>query len=138
MLVQDPAKRISATEALSDTWILKLTHEATVNAELALSSLQRLEKFQTHSTMQKAVLTYISCHMASKESEQHAREVFQLLDTNRDGQLSRAELLEGCKVIFHGDLALAQKQVDRAMAEVDLNKNGSIDYHGLDVAVMKA
>jgi len=131
MLNYDPEKRISADMALNDIWITKYSHSSKIGSEHMLASMNQLHQFKAQSGLQKAVLAYMTSHFISAEQEQKAREVFEMLDANGDGQLSKDELLQGYKIILNGDIEEAKKQVDELMMQVDMNKNGTVDYKGI-------
>lgn len=130
MMSYDPTKRISATQALSDPWILKFTKKGKASSECVLSSMQNLKSFKTTSAMHKAVLSYMVTHAISKEEENKLRVAFEALDTNRDGKLSKEEVMKGLLLIYEGNTMLAESEADRIMKRIDINKNGSIDYNG--------
>eukprot|EP00358_Blepharisma_japonicum_P000317 CAMPEP_0202953028 /NCGR_PEP_ID=MMETSP1395-20130829/42844_1 /ASSEMBLY_ACC=CAM_ASM_000871 /TAXON_ID=5961 /ORGANISM="Blepharisma japonicum, Strain Stock R1072" /LENGTH=62 /DNA_ID=CAMNT_0049665223 /DNA_START=343 /DNA_END=527 /DNA_ORIENTATION=- len=54
------------------------------------------------------------------------RDIFQAIDTNHDGKLSREELMTQFMTIM-GDEA-ADEEVKKIMAEVDTDHSGFIDY----------
>jgi calcium-dependent protein kinase len=60
--------------------------------------------------------------------------MFAKLDKNKDGLLSRQELIEGFKEIF-GEVV--ELEVDEIMALADLNGNGELDYSEWLVATAK-
>jgi calcium-dependent protein kinase len=130
MMTFEPAKRLTAEQALADVWISKNAQKGTVQIEELQDSLQQLQAFKTQSTLHKAVLTYMAAHLISVQGEAKARELFETFDINHDGQLSRDELLECYQTIYAGDLELARREVDKTLKNVDLNKNGTIDYNG--------
>ena len=70
--------------------------------------------------------------MLTKEDEGKLLEMFDSFDLNKDGQLSRDELITGYTMLF-GDRQMAIIQIDRIMEEVDINKNGLIDYSGINI-----
>ena len=79
--------------------------------------------------MSEAVLSYLVTQMESKEEETRLRGIFQAFDANKDGQLSKDELVNGYTIIF-GDPQMATVQVERIMDHVDMNHNGLLDYSG--------
>jgi len=65
---------------------------------------------------------------ATREESDELLDQFRAIDKNGDGQLSRAELMEGYKKIF-GEEA-NEALVDEAMRKLDSNQSGFIDYSG--------
>lgn len=51
------------------------------------------------------------------------RELFQLLDVNKDGYVDRAEFRAA---IYHGRFDLSRAEVERLHAEMDINKDGVV------------
>lgn len=67
------------------------------------------------------------------EKEKKAlQEVFQAIDANGDGKLSKEELLNGCSKVF-GE-SMSKEQVDAIFEKVDVDGSGTIDYHEFLVA----
>ena len=132
MLTYDPKQRISAEQALKDPWILRCTEKGKVNPGDVLDTMKNLKTFKANSLMHKAVLSYMVSYVMSKEEEKKLREIFDVLDTNHDGQLSQEELLVAFKILFEGDIFAARDEVAKVMKRIDLNKNGTIDYNGKD------
>ena len=66
--------------------------------------------------------------MAQKEDLVDIQKAFYALDKNSDGKLSRDELIEGYRKIY-GELA--EEEVDKILAKVDVNNSGEIDYSGI-------
>lgn len=131
MMTYEPEKRINSEEALNDVWFSMFTETSKFQHDEILESMKNLSSFNFLSTMQKAILTYMAEHVINKTEEEHYRKIFELFDTNHDGQLSKEELLEGYKMLFVNDVDLAYKEVEKTMKRVDINKNGAIDYNGL-------
>lgn len=68
---------------------------------------------------------YLFLKLLGNDEVESAREIFQRLDINNDGKLSREELIEGYKGAF-GEFA--EEEVDRIMNNADIDKNGEINY----------
>ena len=64
--------------------------------------------------------------MATKEEKQELLTIFQALDSNNDGQLSREELMNGFEKIMGS--VKAEEEVNRIMDMVDTDGNNCIDY----------
>ena len=86
-----------------------------------------MRKFHAGRKLQQAALTYIVNYLMTKEEKNEMLEIFQSLDTNGDGVLSREEIYEGYRQTL-GDVE-AKKEVDRIMNEIDMDQNGTIDYN---------
>lgn len=127
MLVHNPEERVGAEDALNDIWIVKFAAAEAVQLATVQQSMQSLQEFCATSGLQRAVFSYISEHFTAAEEEKKAREVFEVLDVNGDGQLSKEELLEGYRILL-GDASRARVHVDKIMEQLDMNSNGTIDY----------
>ena len=86
-----------------------------------------MKKFHAGRKLQQAALTYIVNYLMTKEEKNEMLEMFQSLDANGDGVLSRDEIFEGYKQTL-GEIE-AKKEVDRIMSEVDIDNSGTIDYN---------
>jgi calcium-dependent protein kinase len=133
MMRYNPSKRITAEEALNNEWIERYSDPSKVEIETMLESTRNLQKFQAISELHKAVLSYMTEHFMSFEREKKVREVFANFDTNHDGQLSKAELIKGYTVLI-GSEEEAKVRVESIMEQLDMNKNGTIDYKEFLVA----
>jgi calcium-dependent protein kinase len=137
LLTYDPAKRISAAEALNDPWILKMTHRSTVQpaSDLpALTAMSQLTKFHADSTLKQAAMTYIVSQLVDDKEKRELQKVFQKLDKNGDGTLSKQELVEGYQAVR--GTAVSKAQIEEMFDGIDINKSGSIDYSEFLLAAM--
>lgn len=126
MLTKKPEDRPSAGECLNHPW-LKENNKRDVNVNLGKKCLNNMRKFHAGRKLQQAALTYIVNYLMTKEEKNEMLEIFQSLDTNGDGVLSREEIFEGYRQTL-GDVE-AKKEVDRIMTEIDIDKSGTIDYN---------
>lgn len=133
MMRYDPDKRISAEEALRNEWIKKYSGKSKVETETMLESIANLQRFQATSELHKAVLSYMTEHFMSLEREKKARLAFATFDINNDGQLSKNELIEGYTQLL-GNRDEARTRVEGIMEQLDMNRNGTIDYKEFLVA----
>lgn len=72
--------------------------------------------------------------MSKKEREDYEK-VFNVLDEDHNGHLTRDEFLKGASKFF-GD-GLTEKEVDELYKAADLNNDGTIQYGEFVVAAMK-
>lgn len=133
MLQFHPSKRVSASEALEHKWLLA-NNNKNVDKKISIKCLNNMKKFRAECKLQKAALTYIVNNLLSKEEKNDLLELFQQFDTNGDGVLSKQEILHGYKQLMPFDDA--EKEVERIMNEVDIDKSGTIDYNEFVLATI--
>ncbi len=126
LLTFKPEERPSASLCLEHGWI-KDNNKRTINPTLGKKCLSNMRKFHAGRKLQQAALTYIVNYLMTKEEKNEMLEIFQSLDTNGDGVLSREEIYEGYRQTL-GDVE-AKKEVERIMNEIDMDQNGTIDYN---------
>ena len=159
MLTVDPAKRISANEALDHPWLkgnaptvpLKTKTIENLTKFSVIYLLERLVTFirpQARNRLQKAILSFIATHFVKKTECQDLVHSFECIDKNKNGRLSETELKE-CKLsritnssindesfplgvakVMGVPLDHAEKLIKRLIQEADLDKSGEIEYSG--------
>jgi len=132
LMTYNPNHRISATDALQDPWIVNNSKkfDSTASSTEFVSCVENLKSFKANSSFQKAILSYLAGHVISKDEEKRLRDIFTMLDKNGDGQLSEQEIIEGYKALCGGNEEVALEEAKKIMENIDINKNGSIDYNG--------
>ena len=130
MLNLDPNKRIPASEALKHPWLTSFCENTKVSDKELLASLNNLHNFRLTMMFQKAVLTYLSSQKLSQKEENKIKTLFDIFDTNKDGQLTKPELIAGYKSL-HGDSKRAKKEAKAILKNIDLNNTGIIEYNGI-------
>ena len=126
LLTYKPEERPAAGQCLDHYWI-KDNNKRQVNTTLGKKCLNNMRKFHAGRKLQQAALTYIVNYLMTKEEKNEMLEIFQGLDTNGDGVLSREEIFEGYKSSL-GEIE-AQKECDRIFSEIDIDQNGTLDYN---------
>ena len=133
MLQFHPSKRLSASEALEHKWLIA-NRNKTVDKKISIKCLNNMKKFRAERKLQQAALTYIVNNLLSKEEKNDLLELFQQFDANGDGVLSKEEILNGYRQLMPFDDA--EKEVERIMNEVDIDKSGTIDYNEFVLATI--
>ncbi len=135
MMTYRPKKRITAEQALVDPWMANYSSKKLTGTTEVLSCIGNLRSFHARSIMHQAVLSFMAAHIINQDEEKKLRDIFTGLDKDHNGLLSENELVEGYKLLFNGDIAAAEKEARRTMQNIDVNRNGTIDYNGNDSAL---
>jgi calcium-dependent protein kinase len=93
LLDYNPAKRPTAEQAMQNSWLLKCLNSGEDNT-LDNNIAQNLMKFQSALSLQKASLVFIANQLGQYEEIQKIKDEFDKIDSNKDGILSKEELLE--------------------------------------------
>ena len=125
MLTYDNTKRISSTECLEDFWIKHNVQSSSINKEIATKVLTNLKNFSTGQKLMEATLSYIVNQLVSKEEVVNLKKVFNDLDENGDGRLSKQEIADGYKRLYGEEGGII---ADKIFESVDIDKNGFISY----------
>lgn len=132
MFNRDPDKRISASEVMKLPWMAKYSYNRKVSDVDLRMTLCNLRNFRTQVVFQTAVLSYIASQKMSQKEESRIRAVFDILDKDKDGQLTKKELIEGLKNLY-GDEKRAKKEVDGMFKNIDYNNKGVIEYNRIQL-----
>ena len=135
ILVVNPALRISPSEALAHPW-LELTNNSPPAKERAVRCFSNISAFKAKEKWKKAIYRYIAAHFSASKDEEYVTKLFRYLDTNHDGMLSREELKEGTLKLFGTKVKNIDAEIDKILAETDLDESGQIDYSEFMVAAM--
>ena len=89
-------------------------------------ALNNLKTFQKSSKLRDAVSTYITTQCVSIADTKELRKVFQAMDENGDGKLSKEELFNYYAKEMGPEQA--EEEAKRIMNEVDTDNSGFVDY----------
>ena len=133
LLELNPAKRLSAQEAIEHEWIKNIPSDLDTlpNAEVQEKILQSLRSFRGIAKLKKIALTAIA-HQIQDSEISDLKQVFSSVDINGDGTLTVAEIkaaLVKAKVNLPSDF-------DSLIAEIDSDNSGEIDYLEFIAATM--
>lgn len=120
----DFIKRPSAQEALKHPFFK--THEVKVIIEkdFIVDCLNNLLAFSPDLKFQQAALAFMVHHLTDINEIRDYKNLFELLDTNKDGKLSHKEIIDGFKAI---DMKI-EKDLQRVIKKIDQDKSDSIEY----------
>jgi calcium-dependent protein kinase len=95
LLAYDPTKRPTAEKAICNQWLVKYLKSG-VQEENILDSniIDNISKFHSAVTLQKASLAFITNHFGRTEEIKKLKAEFDKMDTNKDGVISKDELIE--------------------------------------------
>ncbi|CAD8139837.1 unnamed protein product [Paramecium pentaurelia] len=124
MLFYDPSARISASEAQQHAWISNNKAKGQVNN----LSLKRLQDFDSKNKLKYAILQFITVQVVSSQEKDDLLKIFQDIDRNGDGTVSKEELLAAYMKIYKGDKLAAQHIVEELFPQLDANKSGKVDF----------
>ena len=127
LLQYSPENRINVRDALNDPWIHRYS-EKNVGNEYLFMTLTNLQSFHTQMTLQKAVLSYIASQELSKKHEENLRSIFNCIDTDRDGRITKEELKKAYMKVGKS-IDEADSYATWIMKRIDLNRNDTIDYN---------
>jgi calcium-dependent protein kinase len=115
--------RISAKEALSHEWF-KTTLSA-ISAPLNDRVVGNIKRFKPKSKIQQAVYFFIVNSLTSKEDRAELARLFESLDLNKDGTISKEELQIGLAKINY---SMSDFELNDLVDKLDNNKNNQIDF----------
>ena len=125
LLTYDPHKRPSAENALENEWLNKLIKSNEDNI-LESEVLNNLAKFTSAVTLQKATLSFITNQVSMNEEVKKLKEEFDKIDDNKDGMISREELVKCMETLYPHEEAV--KRANEIFEEIDFNNDGSINF----------
>jgi len=131
LLAFEPMVRYTAEQALNDEWIERVAPQ-TPDTSLGHEFMESLQSFKKQNLIKKAALNII-VGLIDDEQSKPLRDVFTLLDHDKDGMLSLSELSHGLE---KAGLEHAPEDVEQLMEATDLDGSGNIDYTELVAATM--
>lgn len=136
LLTLDPEKRMSAKEAMGHPWMEQVIQRDMDKSKYGVSAaFANLKSFNSDSNLKKATYTFISQQLLSKKERDDFLQIFNALDTDHSGSLSKEEFLAGSKQFF-GE-SLPEKEVLELYNQADIDQSGTIEFGEFVTAAMK-
>jgi len=123
LLTKDVRLRLSARQVLDHVWVKETAPKALGN-NIGHAIVNNLKSFRIQHRLKKVSLHIMASQLDNKALDD-LRKAFEILDQNKDGILTAAELQEGIANAGLGDI---QEDLKQILAEVDSDGSGSIDY----------
>lgn len=124
LLIKDPIYRIKGTETLAHPWFQS---ESRPPDPIRLQSVVTgMSRFRNICKLKDAIFSFICTHMLSIQDYKELRQIFESVDQNGDGTLSREEIkgqLASCL-----PASTLDHRLDEIFQKVDSDRNGHIDY----------
>ncbi len=126
MLVVDPSKRITAENALKDSWFIKFKNIERGCDEDRLDSevLEKLRNYKGVSSLKKVAMNILVKMADSKEIE-HLRDMFMKMDKDHTGDITAVELKEALDEAHN---KIDDKELEQIVNEVDYRGDRLINY----------
>lgn len=122
LLTTDPDSRLSASAALQHPWV----QSSDIGSHDLVSTLLRVKDFSNKNKFQEVIYTYILSHIIPHEQLKTLKLIFQQLDYNADGKLSKNEILYVLREEM--EIERATEAVEIIFNNGDSDKNGYLEY----------
>ena len=126
MLELNTNKRISASECLKSPFISCINTQEKV-PDLLPNVLSNIYKLNAREKIQQATIALIVHNIQQNDQIERLKGIFELLDLNKDGQLTYAEIKEAFRQIFP-DNYITEEKMKFILDRIDDNKDGVISY----------
>lgn len=121
MLDPNPHTRITVQEVLDHTWIVHREHGR--NVSLGDQVRMRIKQFSLLNRFKKKVLRVVADNLPDEQIDS-MRQMFHLMDKDKNGCLSFEELKDGLSMIGH---TLPDRDVEMLMDAADIDGNGTLN-----------
>ena len=130
LLEVNPSKRISADEAVKHVWFKenrsKENFNIIKNFDLIKQFMVNLKNYKSDSIIQETALAYLVHNFPQNNEVINACKLFNTLDNDNKGKITKKELLSGLKIFFKDQNI--EKDVDLIFKHIDMDGNGFIEY----------
>ena len=130
LLTMDPEQRISAEQALNHPWFKEFKSQEKynkINDKNTMKNLiENLKTYRRTSVIQETALAYLVHHFPQIKDVVNSCKLFNQIDNNGDGKISKAELLKGFSERYTSDTL--ESDVEEIYKNLDMDNNGYIEY----------
>ena len=124
LLSYNPDKRPTAEEALNNKWLTSINNQG--NKKLSEYIISNLIKFRSTVGLQKATVSFLTNQISINEEIKKLKEEFDKIDINKDGEISKEELVKCLEVLYPSQEA--KLRAEQIFKEIDFNDDGSINF----------
>jgi len=93
-----------------------------------------MRSFHADTKLAKATYAFLASQVVTNDDKVEADKIFKKLDKNKDGILTKEELVQGYAEIYGQDLA--EEEIIQIFDKMDMNKDGKIEYSEFIVAAL--
>ena len=122
-LIYDPEKRITVSEALQHKFFNELKQTKLKKDDI--NFLNNLQTFPKRSKFYQLVVTYLAYNFGDKHLLNEIGKIFNKIDINSDGTLTKDELLKAYKEL---GMDADKEKINEIINSIDFDKNGYIEY----------
>ena len=124
LLNYDPLQRPSAEEALNNDWLNMDKNNS--NIDLNQEIITNLSKFRTTLGLQKMTISFLANQVSVNEEIRKLKEEFDKFDLNKDGEISKEELIKYLEKLYPYQEAV--ERAEEIFKEIDFNNDGCINF----------
>jgi calcium-dependent protein kinase len=124
LLSYNPDKRPSAEMALKNDWLV--LNSGKEKNKLSEDIIHNLIKFRTTVGLQKATVSFLANQISINEEIKKLKEEFDKIDVNKDGEISKEELIKCLEVLYPSQEAI--NRAEEIFKEIDFNDDGTINF----------
>ena len=126
ILVKNPDKRLSASEALEHIWIKKYAPHTKVSRVFSRKIYNNLKNFREKSQLSTAVVTFITNYMMNDDELKSLKKLFFELDEKGKGVITKEDLFRGMDECF--DHKITKEEAEQIFSNIDYDNNGTISF----------
>ena len=126
ILVKNPDKRLSASEALEHIWIKKYAPHTKVSRVFSRKIYNNLKNFREKSQFSTAVVTFITNYLMNDDELKSLKKLFFELDEKGKGVITKEDLFRGMDECF--DHKITKEEAEQIFSNIDYDNNGTISF----------